>query len=202
VSRSSPKSVCRGKARSAEGRHHQGSRHTIAQTLIVAVLGVEEVTGTRHVAQELIVGIHAARSCCGSHKIPLFLTRTRPTVPLANDSERRDRERLGFVARIGGSGVRGVGSLGGGFGERLVRNRRLSRLSLPRRGRRGEKEIRQIADEGKGCEIERKNRNRDVTGKMGKWADESWSKRGGESGEGAAIRRICFTLWRYKEVHT
>lgn len=42
---------------------------------------------------------------------------------------------------IGSSGVPGVGSLGGGFGERLVvvRNRRLGRLSLPRRGRRDEK---------------------------------------------------------------
>ena len=38
------------------------------------------------------------------------------------------------------SGGFGIGSLGGGFGERLcfVRNRRLGRLSLPRRGRRGD----------------------------------------------------------------
>lgn len=48
--------------------------------------------------------------------------------------------RAGLIARtkVGGSGVPGL-SLGGGSGARLgvVRKRRLSRLSLPRGGRRG-----------------------------------------------------------------
>jgi hypothetical protein len=72
-----------------------------------------------------------------------------------------------------------MGSLGGGFGERLVvRNRRLGCLSLPRRGRRDGNGWQVAGVKG----VEKRVVSHNVTGKIGRlewWFGGGVGKKGG-----------------------